>query len=102
MATIKDIKKDFCDDVYTELSAMKARIDDMRDNLARAYGAKTEIFGTYDRHLLELSEQIDWKLQILSHACPYDWKGSMEYTESTASVGPVEKIEDFSPGYVGG
>jgi len=101
MATIKDIKKNFCDDVYVELSVMKRKIDDMRDNLARTYGAKTEIFGMYDRHLLELFNQIEWKLQILSHACPYDWKGSEEYVE-TASVGPVEKNVDFSPGYVGG
>jgi hypothetical protein len=101
MATVKDIKKSFCDDVYTELAVMKTRLDDMRDNLVRAYGENTEIFGTYDRHLRELSDQIEWKLQILSHACPHDWKGSDEYAEM-ASVGPVEKDENFSPGYLGG
>jgi hypothetical protein len=104
MATVKDIKKGFCDDVYTELSVMKTRLDDMRDSLVRAYGADTGLFGMYDRHLRELSDQIEWKLQILSHACPHDWKGSdeKEYAENTASVGPVEKDDDFSPGYLGG
>jgi len=101
MATVKDIKKSFCDDVYAELSVMKKKLGEMRDSLARTYGAKTEIFRMYDRHLLELFDQIEWKLQILSHACPYDWKGSEEYVE-TASVEPVDKNVDFSPGYIGG
>jgi hypothetical protein len=103
MATVKDIKKSFCDDVYTELSVMKTRIDDMRDNLELAYGVKNDLFVMFDRHLRELSEQIEWKLQILSHTCPYDWKGSVEYVENTTSVGPVDKKnDDFSPGYLGG
>jgi hypothetical protein len=103
MATVKDVKKGFCDDVYTELSGMKGRLLAMRDNIARAYGADTNIFGLFERHLCELVDQIDWKLQILSHACPYDWKGSSEYEENTVSVGPVEKqASDFSGGYLGG
>jgi hypothetical protein len=102
MATVKDIKKGFCDDVYIELAVMKTRLDEMRDNFARAYKAEADLVGMYDRHLRELSEQIEWKLQILSHACPSDWKGSEEYDENAASVGPVEKDDDFSPGYLGG
>jgi hypothetical protein len=103
MATVKEIKKSFCDDVYTELSSMKTRMDDMRDNLELAYGVKNDLFVMFDRHLRELAEQIEWKLQILSHACPYDWTGSAEYAENTVSVGPVEKIAtNFSGGYLGG
>jgi hypothetical protein len=104
MATVKDINKDFCDDVFTELSGMKKRIMDMRDNLARTFGAEGDLFGKYERHLCELADQIEWKLQILSHACPYDWKGSAEYAENIVSVGPAEKAPetDFSGGYLGG
>jgi hypothetical protein len=104
MATVKDINKDFCDDVFTELSGMKKRIMDMRDNLARIFGAEGDLFGKYERHLCELADQIEWKLQILSHACPYDWKGSAEYAENIVSVGPAEKAPetDFSGGYLGG
>src|SRR5574337_622464 len=105
MATIKDIKKvkGFCDDVYADLAGMKDKIMAMRDNFALTYGEDHELFVTYDRHLRELAEQIEWKLQILSHACPYDWKGSTEY-ENVVSVEPDKMVpdSDFSGGYVGG
>jgi hypothetical protein len=105
MATVKEINvKGFCDAAYTELSGMKKKILDMRDDLAHTYGAETKVFGMYERHLRELADQIEWKLQILSHACPFDWKGSVEYAENIVSVGPAEKAPEieFSGGYLGG
>jgi len=103
MATIKDIKRDICDDVYSGLSGIKVKLLAMRDDLARTSGVETNVFGLFDRHLCELVDQVEWKLQILSHACPYDWKGSSEYEENTVSVGPAEKTPaDFSGGYLGG
>lgn len=105
MGTVKDTKKNLCDDVYTEFSGMKERLVAMRDDFARVYGTDTKIYGLFERHLNELVDQIDWKLQILSHACPYDWKGSgaNEYEENTVSVGPAERMTtDFSGGYLGG
>jgi len=105
MATVKEINvKSFCDAAYTELSGMKKKILDMREDLARSYGAETKVFGMYERHLRELADQIEWKLQILSHACPFDWKGSTEYGDNIVSVGPAEKsaVTEFSGGYLGG
>ncbi len=104
MATVKDVKKSYCDDVYNELSGMKDRIMKMQEALVDAYDEQKEFVEKYQRHLCELAEQIDWKLQILSHACPYTWKGSMEYEENIVSVGPVEQMPgpDFAGGYVGG
>jgi hypothetical protein len=105
MATVKEIKKGYCDEVFTELSGIKNRIVVMRDKFARTYSAKDDLFGLYDRHLRELIEQIDWKLQILSHACPYDWKGSAEseYEDNTVSVGPADtSTPNFAGGYLGG
>ncbi len=105
MARVKDIsEKNFCDEVYAELSGMEKRILDMREDLARTYGAETKVFGMYERHLRELADQFEWKLQILSHACPYDWQGSVEYAENIVSVGPMEKGPEveFSGGYLGG
>ena len=103
MGTVKDIKKNYCDDVFTGLSAAKNGIVEMKNNLAGVYDTESELFRTYERHLSELIEQIDWKLQILSHACPYDWKGSSEYEEGV-SVGPTgtAAMPEFSGGYVGG
>jgi hypothetical protein len=105
MATGKNINvKAFCDDVYTELAAMRMKIYTMIDELTLTYGSESEPNSTYQRHLTELAEQIEWKLQILSHACPFDWKGSVEKVETGVSVQPVEVKSgpDFSPGYVGG
>lgn len=105
MATKNDIKvKAFCDEVYTELAGMRMKILGMKDELALTYGEMSEPFRTYQRHLIELSDQIEWKLQILSHACPFDWKGSIEKVESTVSVPEtdVKTGPDFSGGYVGG
>jgi hypothetical protein len=105
MATVKSIDvKAFCDDVYTELAGMRMKLLTMIDELALTYGGDSEPYRRYQRHLNELAEQIEWKLQILSHACPYDWKGSMEKVETTVSVESpdVRTGSDFSPGYVGG
>jgi hypothetical protein len=105
MATVKEINgKIFCDTVYTELSGMKKRIDGMREDLARTYGEKTELLEKFDRHLGELAGQIEWKLEILSHACPYDWNGSVEFAENVVSVPRFETAigPDFSGGYLGG
>jgi len=104
MGTVKDIKNGYCDEVYTELADMKDRIIEMQDDLARTYGTKGGVFEKYDRHLSDLVNQIVWKLQILSHACSFDWKGSDDFEENTVSVGPEGTAADteFSGGYLGG
>jgi len=101
----KDVMtKAFCDDVFTELSGIRLRIMTMKDELELTYGKESEPFSKYERHLTELADQIEWKLQILSHACPYDWKGSIEKVEVGAGVQQVEvgTGPEFSGGYVGG
>ena len=112
MGSTKDIKKSekdtmtkaFCDDVFTELEGIRLRIMTMKDELEFTYGKESEPFRNYDRHLVELADQIEWKLQILSHACPYDWKGSVEKVEVDVSVQELEVPTgpEFSGGYVGG
>ena len=104
MARGKNIDiKSFCDDIYTELASMQMRIRTISDEVAMNYGEEMP-YGQFRRHLNELAEQIEWRIQILSHVCPYDWKGSMEKVETTVSVPQTEvkKGPDFSPGYVGG
>jgi hypothetical protein len=108
MGSVKDEKetmvKAFCDDVYSELQIMRMRILSVNDELALTYGEESQPFKTYRRHLMELADQIEWKLQILSHACPYDWKGSVEKVENIVSVRQPEipSGPDFSGGYIGG
>jgi hypothetical protein len=47
---------------------------------------------------------IDWKLQLLMKACPFEWKGGGKDIERDVSVESVKKQPDidFSGGYVGG
>lgn len=108
MGSIRNVQEtmvaSFCDEVYTELAGMRMKILTMTDELSTTYGEETAPFNTFKRHLGELADQIEWKLQILSHACPYEWKGSKEKVESTVSVREPDIAQgpDFSGGYVGG
>jgi len=111
MGSKKEIKSDkeimtkaFCDDVFTELEGIRLKILTMKDELELTYGKDSEPFNHYERHLMELADQIEWKLQILSHACSYDWKGSVEKVEVGVSVQEIEVATspEFSGGYVGG
>jgi len=105
MATVMDKKGGYplCDEVYSELSGMKEGI--MRlINRTEGMGPVREGGGNFSRHLKEIADEIDWKLQILAHSCSYDWTGSVDF-EGAVQVKEVEQRlteRDFSPGYVGG
>ncbi|MGE5808899.1 MAG: hypothetical protein ACM32I_07230 [Nitrospirota bacterium] len=105
MASVLNVKesKGFCDEVYAQLADMKEKIMKLKDRSAAARPGKEFEGGMFGRHLGELADQIEWKLQILSHSCSIDWKGSADYAEE-AQVNATEKFGDveFSPGYVGG
>jgi len=101
----KDIlTKSFCDDVYFEFTEMRLRLLTMNDELALTYGEDSDPYRTYKRHIQELADQFGWRLEILSHACPYTWAGSREKVETVVSVGQsdVPTGPDFSGGYLGG
>ena len=105
MASLMNVKesKGFCDEVYTKLADMKKQLIELKGrSVAKSPGIDIE-GGMFSRHLSELADQIEWKLQILAHSCPVDWKGSADY-EEIAEVNTMEKSGDveFSPGYVGG
>ncbi len=106
MATKKNIKlTDYCNDVSNELMDMKAKIDVLREDVKKAYGAENPVTREHERHLCELADMIEWKLQILMKACPFDWTGvSDKDVETIVSVEPDRSIEmsEFSAGYIGG
>jgi hypothetical protein len=105
MGTVKDIKKnEYCDEVLGELAYMIQTVHDLRAMLGTTYGKESRLFQEHDRHLVDLAEYLDWKLQILTTSCPFEWKGLGPDVESIVSVGPAETIpgRDFSGGYVGG
>src|SRR5512146_1444156 len=104
MATAKNIKLyGYCDDVNKELASMKARLHELQEEVKTVYGADNELALAHGRHLCELADMIEWKLQILMKACPFEWKGADKDIESV-SVGPAEATTgpDFSGGSIGG
>ncbi len=106
MASVMNMKesKEFCDEVYTQLTEMKEKILKLRDR-STAGGAATDIDGgKFVRQLTELADVIDWKIQILSHSCTYGWRGASDY-EGDAQVNEMGRAIDsdkFSGGYIGG
>jgi hypothetical protein len=99
-----DVKgsKGFCDEVFVELSGIKKKLVDLKERSGKT-GAEKPVIGIFERHLTELVDEIDWKLQILAHSCSYDWQGSADF-EHDVQIRADEKTidKDFSPGYVGG
>lgn len=104
MATATDVKgtKGYCDKVYTELISMRNRLAEMK-NMTIKEGAENEVIGIFEKHLDEIVDEFDWKIQVLAHICPYDWKGSADY-EANVQVEQREELRSstFSPGYTGG
>lgn len=108
MATANELKeKAYFEDVYKELEGMKMRVDMLREELARTYGKESPRLLAHDRHLMELAEYVDWKLQILEKGTSFNWKtapGGKKDIQSDVSVRVVEDLTgpDFSGGYLGG
>ncbi len=105
MATVKLIsEKDYLKEVFSELEAIKIKVLALRKDLAETSGRTGRLFMEHDRHLLEMAEYIDWKLQVLEKGTPFDWKTAGTMVESDVSVSPPENAEgpDFSGGYLGG
>ncbi len=105
MATVLNAKesKGYCDDVYARLTTMRDEIIKLKGRSVAKNPGKDVDGGMFGRHLSELADQIEWKLQILAHSCPVDWKGSAEYfEEAQVNASVVTGNEEISPGYVGG
>ncbi len=92
----------FCDEAYTILTEMKQKIRDLQ-NRAPAKDDETSVQERFGRHLCELADEIEWKLQILAHSCPYEWSGSSDFDSSVqVDEKAASKDREFSPGYLGG
>jgi hypothetical protein len=105
MATVnKMMEKDYLKEVYTELEGIKKKIETLRDDLAKASGCTGKLYMEHDRHLLDMVEYVDWKLQVLEKGTSFDWKAAGEKVESDVSVGSPVKGErpDIAGGYLGG
>ena len=105
MGTVKGMNTTgYCDNVYQELACIKDQVVAMKVTARDSYGAESELYRIHDRHLSELADYIDWKLQLLTKACPFEWKAMDRDVEDVVSVSESETLKgpDFSGGYLGG
>lgn len=106
MATCKDIGfKNYCDNVYTELTGMKSRLLDLVKNIETKSVPEVEHLKSHVPHLLDIVNTIDWKLGIIMRVCPADWKGFTGEFETAETVSVQEtgtEREFVAGGYVGG
>jgi hypothetical protein len=106
MASVMNMKesKSFCDEVYTQLTDMKEKVIELKERSSAGKPESDVDGGKFGRQLAELADVIDWKIQILSHSCSYDWRGASDF-EAEAQVNEMGRASDsdtFSGGYVGG
>lgn len=111
MASAKDIRemRNYCDEVFGELTDMKSRLRGLIEAINRMQGSNKEMVsgannhGTHDHisHLQDIVNTIDWKLEILTKVCPADW---MKYAAGaeTVSVKVPERFEEAALGDFGG
>ncbi len=101
MATVRNIGfESYCDKMYVELSDMKSKLLGFVKEIERMKGPEREMVKSHVSHFEDLIRAIDWKLEILTRVCPYEWGGYKE-VEKTASVRLDEELVNKFPAGVG-
>jgi len=98
--------RNYCDVLDKELSGMRSRIEEIAEDVRGLEGEKSEILRSHTEHLHDIANTIEWKLDIMLKACPFDWHHHYKRFESVTSVKGLEDIgeveKSVSGGYVGG
>jgi len=105
MATVKDIRVgDYCTRVYTELSGMKTKLLGFVEEIEAMSGPEKTLVLPHIPHLRDMIGTIEWKLEIITRACPTEWAATLPDVESHVSVQvPETPSEDaVASGYLGG
>jgi hypothetical protein len=106
MAEVRNVQaKTYCENVFADLTLMKSRLNMRIRELERMRGPVKNTLGWQITHFRDIIKTIDWKLDILMKACPYEWTGFTYDIEYSASV-PVQETpaaeETIPAGYGGG
>lgn len=104
MATKNIDINNYCDCLYGELSNIKDSLNAFLTQIDLMEGKDRERFRSHVKHLNELIQTVDWKMEIFSKECPVDWKKFGKESEVTTSVPSSEssKEHNFPGGYAGG
>ncbi len=101
MATLKDREfGSYCNRMYDELSQMRAKVLGFVSEIERMKGPDREILKTHVSHFEDIAKMIEWKLEILTRVCPFEWTGYGD-VERTASVRLDEELLRKFPSGVG-
>ena len=104
MAAKKIDIKDYSESLYAELYGMKSRLGKFATTLEQMEGKEKEVLNPLYKHLHEMINFIDWKLQIFNKVCPVDLSRFGQDFESRVSV-PTENLKESDQppaGYIGG
>jgi len=95
--------RNYCDAMYRELSGMKSRLLGFVNDIEHMEGPESEMLKPHIPHFHDIVKTIDWKLEIFTRVCPFDWTGYAG-VERTASVRMQElpEKEPIAAGYLGG
>ncbi len=103
MASVRNMgMKDYCDTMYNELSDMKARILEFADEIDHMQGHQKETLLPHAQHFRDIARTIEWKLEILTKVCPFDWAGYRGDVEKISSVQETSEKDVVAGGYLGG
>lgn len=105
MASVRSVGfAHYCDRMYSELNTMKSKLAGFVTEIENMRGPERELLASHVAHFRDLEKTIDWKLEILTKACPFEWSGDVD-VEKTASVHVDEELsreQRVSGGYGGG
>jgi len=89
--------------MYRELSGMRSKLLGFVNDIEHMKGPESDVLKPHIPHFQDIARTIDWKLEILTRVCPFDWTGYAG-VEKTASV-QVQELSEKEPiaaGYLGG
>lgn len=104
MATTKSNVRNYCNSLYTELYHMKIKLGRFAAIIEQGKGKSKDELIPYVRHLHEIVNFIEWKMEIFNKVCPVEWSKFGEDIETEVSVPPIEEVDSnqLSGGFVGG
>lgn len=92
--------ENYCNRMYSELSQMRTKLLGFVSEIEQMKGPEKELLKSHVSHFEEIAKTIEWKLEILTRVCPFDWAGYPS-VEKTASVRMDEDLVKKYPVGVG-
>lgn len=102
MATKHGDISGYCDSLYTELNDIKNKLIGFKGRIEGMTGKERDVLASHIKHIDELIESVEWKMEIFSKSCPVDWSKFGKEAESTVSVPSSEGKDMPAGGYAGG